>query len=156
MEEKITKRNKHSRKFMTMRNKKYSGGGILDEKNRAIYDAQPELAVPIRRIEDEEEVFRHVDPVVGRCYDHVESTRRVGTYPNIRYFAPSLDRVYVGRFVREERRGFGDGEQIYAIFVNNNRQERRVQYSSNTCFIELPCPRGFIQRFFGKMFSKKY
>jgi len=221
---KITKRNKHSRKFMKMRNKKYSGGGrwidvdndntfnagdvcpiclqhfsatqdlaiykthcrhifhnnclnracdarvlrcpicrselekaaigneparadctevrafatkrldnpnILDEKNRAIYDAQPVL---------EEEVFR-VNPVVGTCYDHVEATRRVGRYPHIRYFAPSLNRVYVGRFVREERRGFGDGQQIYAIFVNNG-QERRVQYSygGDTCFIEVPCP----------------
>ena len=248
---KITKRNKHSRKFMKMRNKKYSGGGtwidvdndntfnagdvcpiclqhfsatqdlaiykthcrhifhnnclnracdarvlrcpicrselekaaigneparadctevrafatkrldnpnILDEKNRAIYDAQPVLAVPgvdniphinddgigpIRRIydaEDEEEVFRD-NPVVGRCYDHVEATRRVGRYPHIRYFAPSLNRVYVGRFVREERRGFADGQQIYAIFVNNG-QERRVQYSYGgyTCFIEVPCP----------------
>jgi hypothetical protein len=221
---KITKRNKHSRKFMKMRNKKYSGGGtwidvdndntfnagdvcpiclqhfsatqdlaiykthcrhifhnnclnracdarvlrcpicrselekaaigneparadctevrafatkrldnpnILDEKNRAIYDAQPVL---------EEEVFR-VNPVVGTCYDHVEATRRVGRYPHIRYFAPSLNRVYVGRFVREERRGFGDGQQIYAIFVNNG-QEQRVQYSygGDTCFIEVPCP----------------
>jgi hypothetical protein len=221
---KITKRNKHSRKFMKMRNKKYSGGGtwidvdndntfnagdvcpiclqhfsatqdlaiykthcrhifhnnclnracdarvlrcpicrselekaaigneparadctevrafatkrldnpnILDEKNRAIYDAQPVL---------EEEVFR-VNPVVGTCYDHVEATRRVGRYPHIRYFAPSLKRVYVGRFVREERMGFGDGQQIYAIFVNNG-QEQRVQYSygGDTCFIEVPCP----------------
>jgi len=99
----------------------------------------------VRRIydeEDEEEVFRDVNPVVGRCYDHVEATRREGIYPNIRYFAPSLNRVYVGRFVREERRGFGDGQQIYAIFVDNNGQERRVQYSygGNTCFIEVPCP----------------
>jgi hypothetical protein len=37
--------------------------------------------------------------------------------PNIRYFAPSLHRVYVGRFVIEERRGFGDGQQIYAILL---------------------------------------
>jgi hypothetical protein len=99
----------------------------------------------VRRIydeEDEEEVFRDVNPLVGRCYDHVEASRREGIYPNIRYFAPSLNRVYVGRFVREERRGFGDGQQIYAIFVDNNGQERRVQYSyeGNTCFIEVPCP----------------
>jgi Ring finger domain len=100
---------------------------------------------PVRRIydeEDEEEVFHHVNPVVGRCYDHVEASRREGIYPNIRYFAPSLNRVYVGRFVREERRGSGDGQQIYAIFVDNNGQERRVQYSfgGDTCFIERPCP----------------
>jgi hypothetical protein len=270
---KITKRNKHSRKFRTRRNKKYSGGGTwidvdnddtfnahdecpiclqrfsdrpdlaiyktvcnhifhnnclnrtciiaeragndlvcpicradletevsmqctdvyafrnktldtsgLDATNRAIYEAQPNVdendneiinenpaveqpqgAVPdvgaipannnnddddigpVMRIpdeEDEEEVFRDVNPVVGRCYDHVEATRREGRYPNIRYFAPTLNRVNVGRFVREERRGFGDGQQIYAIFVDNNGQERRVQYSyeGNTCFIEVPCP----------------
>lgn len=96
-----------------------------------------------RRITDEdeeEEVFR-IEPVVGRCYDHVEATRREGRYPNTRYFAPTLNRVNVGRFVREERRGFGDGQQIYAIFVDNNGQERRVQYSNggNTCFIEISC-----------------
>ena len=155
---------------------------ILGEKNREIYDAQPELVEndneepgifeqphgavpdvgdiphinyddddyyediePVMRIpdeEDEEEVFRDVNPVVGRCYDHVEATRREGRYPNIRYFAPTLNRVNVGRFVREERRGFGDGQQIYAIFVDNNGQERRVQYSygGDTCFIERPCP----------------
>jgi hypothetical protein len=100
---------------------------------------------PVMRIpdeEDEEEVFRDVNPVVGRCYDHVEATRREGRYPNIHYFAPTLNRVNVGRFVREERRGFGDGQQIYAIFVDNNGQERRVQYSygGDTCFIERPCP----------------
>ena len=33
-------------------------------------------------------------------------------------------------------------KQIYAIFVDNNGQERRVQYSygGDTCFIERPCP----------------
>jgi hypothetical protein len=101
----------------------------------------------VRRIYDEEddeeeEVFRNVYPVVGRCYDHVELTRREGEYPNERYFAPSSNRVYVGRFIRQERYGFGDGGQIYAIFADNNGQERRVRYSyeGNTCFIEVPCP----------------
>jgi len=272
---KITKRNKHSRKFMKMRNKKYSGGGtwidadndntfnagdvcpiclqhfsatqdlaiykthcshifhnnclndacarvktcpicrselekaaigneparadctevrafatkkldnnILDKKNRDIYDAQPEHAAvpdeeqnysdigqivriyyvddiphinlnytgPFRRIhdgirriydeeeyEEEEQVFR-VNPVVGTCYDHVEATRREGIYPDIRYFAPSLNRVYLGRFVKEQRRGVGDGQQIiFAIFVDNN-DVYIVPYRRDTCFIEVPCP----------------
>jgi Ring finger domain len=143
----------------------YEAQPAVDENDNEIINEnleveQPQGAVPdvgdiphnnddnigqVRRIydeEDEEEVSRDVNPVVGRCYDHVEATRREGRYPNIRYFAPSLNRVYVGRFVREERRGFGDGQQIYAIFVDNNGQERRVQYSygGDTCFIELPCP----------------
>jgi len=161
----------------TFATKRLDNPDFLDKKNRAIYDAQPDLdendneepnifeqphgAVPdvgaiphnndydiigpVMRIpdeEDEEEVFRDVDPIVGRCYDHVEATRREGIYPNIRYFAPTLNRVNVGRFIREERRGFGDSQQIYAIFADNNGQERRVQYSyeGNTCFIEVPCP----------------
>jgi hypothetical protein len=90
--------------------------------------------------EDEEEVFRDVNPVVGRCYEHVEATRREGISPNIRYFAPSLNRVYLGRFVEERRNGFGDGQQIiFAIFVDNN-DVYMVPYRRDTCFIEVPCP----------------
>jgi hypothetical protein len=104
-------------------------------------DIGPVMRIPDEE-DDEEEVFRNVYPVVGRCYDHVELTRREGEYPNERYFAPSSNRVYVGRFIRQERYGFGDGGQIYAIFADNNGQERRVRYSyeGNTCFIEVPCP----------------
>ena len=87
----------------------------------------------------EMEIFR-ISPEEGKCYEHIEATRsqyiRGG---NRRYFSTNQPR-YVGKFIREERSGYGDGGQVWAIF-NDNGTENRVEYSyeGNTCFIEAPC-----------------
>ena len=88
---------------------------------------------------NEIEVFR-IKPEVDKCYEHIEATRSEyvgqGTY---RYFSSNQPR-YVGKFIRQERRGYGDGGEVWAIF-NDNGRENRVDYSyeGNTCFTEVPC-----------------
>lgn len=86
----------------------------------------------------ETEVFR-ISPVVDKCYEHIEATRSQYMGGNHRYFSTNQPR-YVGKFVRQERRGYGDGGEVWAIF-NDNGTENRVDYSYEgyTCFIEVPC-----------------
>ena len=87
----------------------------------------------------EMEVFR-ISPEEGKCYEHIEATRsqyiRGG---NRRYFSNN-EASYVGKFIREIRRGYGDGGEVWAIF-NDNGKENRIKYSyeGHTCFIEVPC-----------------
>lgn len=85
------------------------------------------------------EVFR-ITPQVEKCYQHVEATRSqyLGGGKR-RYFSTNQPR-YVGKFVRTERTGWGDGGVVTDIF-NDNGKENRVEYSyeGNTCFIEVPC-----------------
>ena len=88
----------------------------------------------------EMEIFR-TNPEEGKCYEHIEATRsqHMRGMDNRRYFSTNQPR-YVGKFIREERSGYGDGGQVWAIF-NDNEKENRVKYSyeGNTCFIEAPC-----------------
>jgi hypothetical protein len=85
------------------------------------------------------EVFHNI-PEEGKCYEHIEATRSqyIGA-GNSRYFSSNQPR-YVGKFIRKERRGYGDGGEVWAIF-NDNGRENRVDYSyeGNTCFTEVPC-----------------
>ena len=84
------------------------------------------------------EVFR-ISPEEGKCYEHIEATRLqyIGAGKS-RYFSSNQPR-YVGKFIRKER-GYGDGGKAWAIF-NDNDRENRVEYSyeGNTCFTEVPC-----------------
>jgi len=89
----------------------------------------------------ETEVFP-LDPETGKCYEYAEATRKIGSWSqgNERYFTANPMR-YVGRFVRTERRGWGDGGEVWSIFVDNNGVEHRVDYSyeGTTSFREVPC-----------------
>ena len=90
------------------------------------------MAEPAR--EGEIEVFR-ISPEVGKCYEHVEATRKeyIGDGKS-RYFTTNTPR-YVGKFIRQERYGSGDGQEVIGIFDNG-----RVEYSYGyTCFTEVPC-----------------
>jgi hypothetical protein len=54
---KITKRNKHSRKFRTRRNKKYSGGGTwIDVDNDDTFNADDECPICLNRFSDTPEL----------------------------------------------------------------------------------------------------
>lgn len=55
----------------------------------------------------ETEVFR-IKPLVNKCYEHAEYTRKEGRYPNERFFTNVPPR-YVGEFIRQEHGGYGDG-----------------------------------------------
>jgi hypothetical protein len=84
--------------------------------------------------EGEIEVF-FINPEVGKCYEHVEATRKeyIGGGKS-RYFTTNTPR-YVGKFIRKERYGSGDGVEVTGIFDNG-----RVEYSYGyTCFTEVPC-----------------
>jgi hypothetical protein len=92
---------------------------------------------------NEIEVFR-ITPEEGKCYEHIEATRSqyIGA-GNRRYFSTNQPR-YVGRFIRHESQGYGDGGHSWDIFKDGG-EENRVDYSyeGNTCFIEVPCKLNF-------------
>lgn len=85
------------------------------------------------------EVFR-ITPEIGKCYEHVEATREQGRWPNERYFTTNTPR-YVGRFIKQVQKGFGDNSSIRDYFQDNNGNEQIVDYSyeGKTCFREVPC-----------------
>jgi hypothetical protein len=88
----------------------------------------------------ETEVFA-ISPELGKCYKHVEATRTTGINPNEKYYTTNTPR-FVGRFIREERYGYGDGASIFAFFQDDSTgAENSVEYSyeGNTCFIEVDC-----------------
>ena len=62
----------------------------------------------------ESEVFR-LTPEVGRCYEYAESTRKLGKYPNEKYFTTNTPR-YVGEYIRSEN--YRD-QGFYSYFIDN-------------------------------------
>jgi hypothetical protein len=95
-------------------------------------------------LENEIEVYRLV-PVVGKYYQTAESTRREYAYNNqsvlITTHFTKNPLKYVGKYVRTERFGYGDGSYGFAVFDNNGREIIvHYSYEGNTCFIEVPAP----------------
>ena len=82
-------------------------------------------------------VFR-IDPVVGKCYEHIEATRSVALGNGKRNYFSSNKPTYVGEFVRLDRDGYGQGGTATGVF-NNNGTEVEVHYTFDTCFNEVPC-----------------
>lgn len=107
---------------------------MIDESTREfVLDHPYRMAAP-----GEVEVFR-IDPEVGKCYKHAEHTRRAGRWPNERYFFTGEPR-YVGRLLRTERQGYGDGGTVWSIFDNDGVQNRvDYSYEGRTSFVEVPC-----------------
>lgn len=87
----------------------------------------------------EVQVFR-LTPVLNKCYEHAEYTRRQGNYPNERYFT-NVPPTYVGKFVRFEQGGYGDNGWRTDFFEDLKGKEVAVNYSyeGRTCFREVPC-----------------
>ena len=87
------------------------------------------------------EVFRITPEVGEKCYEYAESTRSQGSRPNEKRFTNVQPR-YVGRLIRFETGGWGDGGWRKDYFEDNNGIEQVVNYSyeGNTCFREVPCP----------------
>ena len=82
------------------------------------------------------EVFR-LTPEVGKCYSTAEFTEKVGRYPNIELYYTTYPLRYVGRYLRTERYGSGDGMTATSFFDNNgiiNMVE--YTYEGTTCFVE--------------------
>jgi len=90
----------------------------------------------------EVEVFR-INPEVDKCYEHIEATRSesAGGWQR-RYFSENQP-IYVGKFLRSEQHGAGNGASHYAFFDDNGK-ENKIQYSyeGRTCFKEVACRPG--------------
>lgn len=87
----------------------------------------------------EKEVFR-ITPVLGKCYEWAESTRRHGVWPNERHFAPADNTIYVGELVNISKGGWGDGSWRTDTFLHKGTETHvHYSYAGNTCFIEVPC-----------------
>lgn len=82
------------------------------------------------------EVYR-LTPEVGKYYKTAEYTRKTGRYPNEKYFTTNTPK-YVGKFVKTEQYGFGDGAKAYSVFNNNGNLETvAYTYEGTTCFREV-------------------
>jgi hypothetical protein len=90
----------------------------------------------------EVEVFR-ITPEVGKCYEHIEATRTLNIRGGDRKYYSENQPAYVGKFLRHERYGAGNGMETFAFFDDNGK-ENKVEYSfeGNTCFIEVKCKSG--------------
>ena len=81
------------------------------------------------------EVFR-LTPILGKCYSTAEYTIKVGSYPNERYFT-TYELRYVGRYLRTERYGSGDGMTATSFFdVNGIINLVEYTYEGTTSFLE--------------------
>ena len=86
------------------------------------------------------EVFR-IEPEVGeKCYEYAESTTTEGKWPDEKHFT-NIEPLYVGRFIKSEIGGRGDGGWRRDYFQDNKGTEHVVNYSyeGKTCFREVPC-----------------
>ena len=69
---------------------------------------------------EEIEVFR-MNPSISdkdKCYEFAFYTRKEGYWPNERYYTTFIPK-YVGKFVKSERCGYGDGGGGAEIFDDN-------------------------------------
>jgi hypothetical protein len=88
-------------------------------------------------IQEEVEVYR-LEPKMGKYYETAEYTKKTGTWGerNERYFTKNVPR-YVGKFIRIERSGYGDGGRVWAIFDDNGKQVQvEYTYEGTTSFRE--------------------
>jgi hypothetical protein len=92
---------------------------------------------PWRKKEKEEkEVFR-ITPEWTKYYAWAEYTRKIGNYPNEKYFAPST--IYVGQLFKRDEGGFGDGSWRRDTFIYHDKTVVvNYSYEGHTCFIEVP------------------
>ena len=88
--------------------------------------------------ENEVEVFR-ITPTSGQCYEHAEYTRMEGVYPDERYYFHGKPE-YVGKHIRDERIGSGNGGKYFSLFDNNGTINTvEYTYAGHTCFKEVSC-----------------
>jgi hypothetical protein len=82
------------------------------------------------------EVFR-IAPQVGKYYETANYIRREGRYPRERYFTTTIP-TYLGKYIRHEQYGYGDGGRHYAIFDNSGVEITvTYNYEGTTCFREV-------------------
>lgn len=81
------------------------------------------------------EVFR-LTTKIGNKYKHAEYTKRLGTYPNERYYSEKVRDV--GTLVEIKEGGFSDDRWRIDVFnKNGERIEVVYSYEGKTCFIAM-------------------
>jgi len=106
--------------------------------------------------EEEKEVFR-ITPNQTNYYEWVEYTRKIGSCPRERYFAPSKKTIYVGRLFKREEGGFGDGGWRKDIFIYRDKTVIvPYSYEGNTCFVEVPEKEKYKLAELGGLFHNHY
>jgi hypothetical protein len=92
--------------------------------------------------QQETEVFRLRKLVPGKYYETAEYTRKTGSYgmQNEKYYTTNPLR-YVGKYVKTERVGWGDGGRGWEIFEKDGQKiEVEYTYEGTTCFREVEEP----------------
>jgi hypothetical protein len=81
--------------------------------------------------------IKRLTPIVGHFYKTALATRRIWINNEWRYFTTNPLR-YVGKFVRSEHQGYGDGGR-YAEIYDNGGKEIRIDYDYDgmTCLVEV-------------------
>lgn len=86
----------------------------------------------------ETEVFRYSESNfdTNKYYEYAYCTREQGNYPNTKYYT-TQQLKYVGKYVRFESWGWGDGSGCAAYFENNGIIVRiEFDYEGKICFRE--------------------
>ena len=84
----------------------------------------------------EVQVFR-LTPQEGKHYQTTLWTRRVGNWPDEKYYSTN-ELKYVGKFIRHESVGYRDNAQHWDIFDNDGKEEIvNYTYEGTTSFVEI-------------------
>ena len=93
-----------------------------------------------KKMDKEIEVFR-ITPIVGECYETVESTRSTGPWDNRKYYS-TLKPRYVGKYLRSERiMQMGEPSAVYIFYndITGIEEVLSLSYEATTCFIPVEC-----------------
>jgi hypothetical protein len=87
---------------------------------------------------EEVEVFRLTTFEKDKCYEFALCTRTEGKYPNEKYYTTN-SLQYLGKYIKSERCGYGDGSGGAEYFDNNGVQiQIMYDYEGRTCFRAVP------------------
>jgi len=82
------------------------------------------------------EIFR-ISLKPGHYYETAEFTRSEGRYPNEKYYTKNTPK-YVGKFIKHQQYGYGDGATHIDIFDDNGKEiQVYYSYDCTTSFREI-------------------
>jgi len=88
--------------------------------------------------EQEVEIFRlnKFDPT--KNYAFALYKKQIGTWPDEHYYTTKGELQYLGKWIKQERWGYGDGGGGAEYFDDNGKETRIVyDYAGTTCFVEV-------------------
>jgi len=88
--------------------------------------------------EQEIEVYRS-NLEIEKYYETAEYTKKTGSWGerNEKYFTTLNKLSYVGKYIKTERNGWGDGCRVWSIFDDNGKKITvEYKYEGTTCFRE--------------------